>query len=244
MKKQTTLGIDIDLTLLSCHSFIYALASKFHIAGNCKKLKYKEIDKDFVGKPNLILKNALSFYNPAKYYALPNAVETINKLYDSGVKIVFLSRRPASKAWVGTLTTFLKANGVKYDKLILGCNNKAQYCKQNNIDYHIDDLIYNCINVQSVGVTAINYQQKPILKNQVLCKKFNIKNVQKWGEVLDIVSPMTIKQENNVCEENQSQTSPKITSVILKSFEDNLGKLKQDDFSLGDCFNEENVSIL
>ena len=52
---------------------------------------------------------------------------------------------------------WLEKNGIVYDKLVLGAQDKLQAAKENNIDLFIDDSIKHCRNVQSGNIRTLLY---------------------------------------------------------------------------------------
>ena len=52
---------------------------------------------------------------------------------------------------------WLDKNGIVYDKLVLGANDKLKAAKENDIDLFIDDSIKHCRNAQSGNIRTILY---------------------------------------------------------------------------------------
>ena len=76
-------------------------------------------------------------------------VKVIRRLAEAGHKVVVLSSRPAV-APVKYLTEMsLEKHLIPYHKLVLNCVNKAEYCKENDIDVLIDDNEITCQRVIS-----------------------------------------------------------------------------------------------
>lgn len=86
---------------------------------------------------------------PIKY-----ASDTINKLKEEGNTIYLITARfKNNKFDIQEITKkWLSDNNVKYDKLFLNCDKKANIVQQNNVDVFIDDSFKNCKEVSEVGV--------------------------------------------------------------------------------------------
>lgn len=164
MKK---IAIDLDKTMFTLSSFLYEILNKLQLIRKKGKLKFKEINFDDVKGVNPILKRLHKAFNPACYNAFPLAIETINSLHEAGYEIYFLSNRPNIAPIVNATVAWLRDNNVHCDKLVLGCNDKAEYARLNGIDMIIDDLAINCKKSEEKGVKSILF--KGGLKNP---KKF------------------------------------------------------------------------
>ena len=89
------------------------------------------------------------------------ATEVIKKLKEEGNNIVIITSR-YEYAEGGTeiedyTRKWLEKNGIVYDKLVLGAQDKLQVAKENNIDLFIDDSIKHCRNVQSGNIRTLLY---------------------------------------------------------------------------------------
>ena len=73
----------------------------------------------------------------------PNAVKTINALYDMGHKIIITTARDTLYHTNPLLTTklWLSKNKIKYNKLIISRSDKENVCEEENADFIIDDSL-------------------------------------------------------------------------------------------------------
>ena len=73
----------------------------------------------------------------------PNAISTINSLYESGHTIIIATARATDWHTNPEEITrkWLKNNGIKYNKLYIGRFDKEEICKEVNADIFIDDDI-------------------------------------------------------------------------------------------------------
>lgn len=181
MKKK--IGIDLDKTLFSCNSIIYRWMNTFNF-NRGKILNYHVITDEKIYKCSVINK-IFKFLNPNEYTFYTNTVKTINELSQRGYEIYFVSNRPCFKSVVAMTVDVLKRSGVKYDKLILGCNNKVDFVKFARLDYFIDDIEMTCKSVQK-ETSAIPILFSPIVKkNGKRLKKGNLSTFQSWRKIRD-----------------------------------------------------------
>lgn len=151
------IAIDIDKTIFDCNSVFYQYINTYHINQNLNdELKYKEIDlneyKACVGK---VIKHFSRMHNPDFYSVQSEAPDVIKKWIDHGDEIILLSSRPAFKNLVGALLVCLQNYKIPFSKIIVKCNNKAVYCKKENVDVLIDDSHFICNNAKKIGVNTI-----------------------------------------------------------------------------------------
>lgn len=198
MKKR--IGIDIDDTLTNLfdvflsYGFKYACEKSIAIDSlfingyeAIDTFRFnKEQDKDFQEK---YLEKIL---NNVK--ARPLASEVINILKKEYEIFIITSRddnllidcKEKTEKW-------LKNNKISYDKLVYNCKEKAKFCKENNIDYLIDDNYKHCEEATKVGTISFIYDNqfnKDYYNN-------NIIRVYSWGQIL-----YEIKNQNNTVDTN------------------------------------------
>ncbi len=205
---EKTVGIDLDKTLFVCDSLIYFLLNKINF-NRGKKLKYKEIDPKGIYKGKTANK-IFKFLNPSKYITYLDAVKTINELHENGYKIYFVSNRPCLKLLVYLTVETLRRFGVCYDKLVLGCNNKAEYIKQEGIDYFIDDLALICNSVV-LRTDAKPLWFTPKVKEDRRAKKIfpELEKFSTWNGIKEFfkkeIEEYTERKENKSHDENNKK---------------------------------------
>lgn len=166
------IGIDIDDTISNSFETIFADSQKFDIElGNSGETKqYGKIsdhnqietlyphwtneqidefwDKYFV--------KVLTIARPKDY-----AAEVIKKLKEEGNNIFIITSRyeyaEGSTEIEDYTRKWLDKNGIVYDKLVLGAQDKLLVAQANNIDLFIDDSIKHCRNVQSGNIKTFLY---------------------------------------------------------------------------------------
>lgn len=202
------IGIDLDKTLFRCNSLVYILLNKINF-NKGRKFKYKEIDPKGIYKGKTVNK-VFKFLNPNKYITYIDAVKTINELHEHGYKIYFVSNRPSLKPIISLTVDSLKKFGVKYDKLVLGCNNKAEYIKQEGINYFIDDIALICNSVIT-RTDAKPLWFTPKIKNnrEVKYTLTGFENFSTWKSIKEFfkkeIEEYKEKKENNIPEENNKK---------------------------------------
>ena len=99
--------------------------------------------------------------------------------------MVFVSSRVPFKTFHKVTVEWLENNGVKYNQIILNCNNKAEYGRQNHFDMIIDDTLKNCTDCMKVGITPLWIRNK--YNRGVKNYPEDIIQVSNWKEIDDIV---------------------------------------------------------
>lgn len=109
--------------------------------------------------------------------------EVINKLYDEGNEIYFITfRKPKYvKDPYKTTKEYLDNNGIKYNKLIVDSGSKNDECVKYKIDLFIDDSAKHCTDVMNEGVDTILFTNG-YNKGE---KGFNRKN--NWSEIYNYI---------------------------------------------------------
>lgn len=120
----------------------------------------------------------------------PQAKEIIKKLKDEKnyIYIITTRKRPYFKKPYKMTKKYLDKNNILYDELIVGCDNKYNFCKMNKIDVMIDDEPQN-INSISKIIPVIVFSG---VQNK-MCKGNNIIRVNSWNEVYEYLENYYIK---------------------------------------------------
>lgn len=155
MEYVTNSGMDIDLGEDFCNYTYEQL-------DNYKKLIEKYIEPIF---SSVSLKD--------------DCVSVINKMKNDGNLIYIITARSNrySNNVYDLTVEYLSKNGIIYDKLLFGYENKKDICIVEKIDYMIDDNI-------SVYDSLVDTHTKPILFGKNNGKR---KNVDSWNNVLSVL---------------------------------------------------------
>lgn len=181
------IGIDIDDTLTNLfdvfvsYGFFYAYENNIEIQelfiNGFEAIDTfnftPEQDKSF---QDTYLYNILNQVKPR-----PLASDVINKLKDKFDIYIITSRNDnLMKDCKLSTEKWLNNNNIFYDHLIYNCENKAEFCKNNNIKYFIDDNHKHCVNVSREGVKSFifdNNFNKDYYNNDII-------RVYSWGQIL------------------------------------------------------------
>ncbi len=162
------IGIDIDGTITDINKqlddeLINYLKSINKLANNQNAIIDRNDGQNIKIKYNLTDSELKYFLGPIQENitdnAKPriNAVKTINKLKEQGMKIIIITARDSefhldpynqSKHW-------LDQHNIIYDKLIVNARDKAKICLEEKITYLIDDSEYNWQSVNNIGIKTI-----------------------------------------------------------------------------------------
>ena len=87
-----------------------------------------------------------------------DALEIINKLYNEGFEIIYITARNSSIYGSKTTKDWLIKNGFPITKLIMDGDEKGSICAENKIDFFIDDskkhckeALEKCKNIKVIG---------------------------------------------------------------------------------------------
>ena len=180
-----TIGIDIDDTISKTNEKIFEYARDF----NLKKFNSKHED---INTTNLLKRfNWLDitlqefFSNYLKEILLnvekiEYSLEIINKLYEEGNKIIFISSRNYDYKDPYEVTDFwLSQNGYKYDKLFCDVVDKENVCFDEEIDLFIDDNFRNIERVNESGIKTIWFTNES--------KQVHYKKIYDWRKIYDYI---------------------------------------------------------
>ena len=131
-----------------------------------------------------------------KLKPIHRATETIKKLIEDGNEIIIISGRnngEYNNPYKLTEEWLAKYN-IVYDKLILtnayNKEEKANVCKENNIDIMIEDSTQTAVNIEKVG-TKVLFMNTRYNKNNE-----NFEKVSNWKEIYSKISKLYKKDKN------------------------------------------------
>ena len=183
------IGIDIDDTMTDTFDYLMPYISEFfgvsleylknnNISYNTFTEKMKERQLEFArGYYDRVIPNT-----PFK----DNVSDYIRKIKELGNEIIIITARNNKLYRDEYKTTIeeLKNNDILYDKLICDFN-KDKVCKQEKIDLFIDDSIFNCNKVCSLGIKTIVFNSK--INIDIPTK---LPRVNDWDELYEIIKNM------------------------------------------------------
>ncbi len=143
-----------------------------HIVSGMFDWSTTEVEEFFCQNMERIAKNLKPRKDARKY---------INKLFDEGHEIYLISHRayPHYNNPFEVTTNWLKANNIKYTKLILSkTTDKSPECLEYGIDIMLDDVVSNCLKMRDSGINVFlmktNY-------NEIYRKDLPI--IREWEEM-------------------------------------------------------------
>ena len=191
------IGIDLDDTIAETAKGFFYYGSKFNQERNINhKIQKKEWDFDKAfGWNEEHIEDFFKTYLEKLFTGLDpkqDAVDIINLLKREGHKIVVITARSVEhiKNAYEICDNWLKEHNIMVDKIVINGNDKAEKCKENDIDIFIDDSIYHCENVYNklkIPVLLMNswYNEKQEVNN--------IKRVFNWHEIYSEIKKINLK---------------------------------------------------
>ena len=131
-----------------------------------------------------------------KLKPIHRATETIKKLKEDGNEIIIISgrnNREYNNPYKLTEEWLAKYN-IVYDKLILtnayNKEEKANVCKENNIDIMIEDSTQTAVNIEKIGTNVLFMNTRYNKNNE------NFEKVSNWKEIYSKISKLYKKDKN------------------------------------------------
>ena len=119
-----------------------------YINGFKNKNAYKFVEVFYWDKTNV--NNFFTYVRKSNFFleleVIEGALEYINKLYDEGNEIYFITYRSGKDKRVYEMTRdWLSNKGFKYNKLFMDGSNKGMICKNNQVDLFIRICFFDTI---------------------------------------------------------------------------------------------------
>lgn len=178
------IGIDIDDTINKLSETLIGYAEKYNTDNEIRyeiKPNKWEFEEAF-GWDEEHIKKFMSTYIKKCFQEVKiksDAKEYINKLHNEGNKIIIITARREEncKDIYDVSKNWLVENGIKMDKLEVGCYKKSEQCKENKVDIFIDDNVDNCKDVSK------NLQIPVLLFDSIYNQEEkDLKRVYNWKE--------------------------------------------------------------
>ena len=157
------IGIDVDDTITDSWKCVIPYYSrKFNIPEETlhKSKPYYDAVKDKISFEEYY-KQLLPIYDEVSpnVNILDHVKETIDKLYEMGHKVYFITSRGRDHTDpYGDTKVFLDRYHVKYDKIITHAFDKAKICKEEDIGLFIDDSYKHCRSVSELGIPVLMHE--------------------------------------------------------------------------------------
>jgi 5'(3')-deoxyribonucleotidase len=183
------IGIDIDDTIAFTNEKLIEAAfnyDKENLSGKGFKDKgaYKFVDMFYWTKDNV--QSFFNYIRGTNFFLtldmIPGSLYYINKLYDEGNEIYFITFRTNKYPKVLENTKiWLNEKGYKYNKLFMRCEDKGALCKEFGIDVFIDNTYEHIESALSYGIDAILFDT---VYNQDID---DVKRMNSWEEIYNYI---------------------------------------------------------
>ena len=183
------IGIDIDDTIAYTNEKLIEAAFKYDKECLCgrgfkDKNAYRFVDMFHWNKDNV--QSFFNYIRGTNFFLtldmIPNSLECINKMYDEGFEIYFITYRTNKYPKVLENTKkWLNDNGYKYNKLFMRCEDKGELCKELGVDVFIDNTYEHIDSALSYGIDAILFDT---VCNQDID---GIKRMKDWNDIYNYI---------------------------------------------------------
>lgn len=126
----------------------------------------------------VIYNNSLEIFG--KVDVKPNVSKVINGFIDNGHEVFIITSRGNLRYSNSEKFTieFLKKHNINYTKILFNCFDKAEICKQNDIDVMIDDSVKYCEEIQEKNIKSFVFTS--IVNKDI---NTNVPRVNNWLEL-------------------------------------------------------------
>lgn len=192
------IGIDVDNTITNTIPILKEYCRRYNDEVVKRNLKMNENGYttrtlyDWTTEENLIFCNRYFHDIFFQVDVKENAREIIEKMKNEGNEIYIITARSEPNVIdpYNVTKNFLDENNIVYDKIIVNCEDKYTYCKENGIEIMIDDEPKNIKTISEI-IQVIVFKG---VHNEN-CKGQNVIKVNTWEEAY--------KEYRNIKEQNQ-----------------------------------------
>lgn len=184
------IGLDIDDTITDTTELMIEYAKEYF------KTDDIEFIKSILSAPKIECE-LLEFFDKylvemmSKYKLKSNAKEVIERLRQSGNKIIIITARGATiKNVIDVTLEYFKTHGIEVDDIVFRLRDKSKYCVENNIDLLVDDSISVLEKVQQLGIKTLLFNS---IKNKDI--DTSLDRVNSWLEVEKYINQLMIKSQ-------------------------------------------------
>ena len=187
------IGIDIDDTIAYTNEKLIEEAVKYDKEclkgrGFQNKDAYKFTEMFYWNKDNV--QSFFNYVRGSNFFLelepIPGSVEYINKLYDEGYEIYFITFRTnknplvleKTKAWLSNM-------GYKYHKLFMRSDDKGVVCKENEVSIFIDNTYEHYEAASLCGIDAILFDT---IYNRDID---DVKRMSSWDEIYKYIKEVS-----------------------------------------------------
>ena len=193
------IGIDIDDTIASTNDKLLETAIRYDKEvlggrGFRDETAYKFVEMFYWDKTNV--NNFFTYVRKSNFFleldVIPGALEYINKLYDEGNEIYFITYRSGKDKRVYEMTKeWLSNKGFKYNKLFMDGSNKGMICKNNQVDLFIDNSYEHIESANMYGIPNILFHT--VYNNDIP----DVNRKHNWEEIYNYIKEEGIDGKNS-----------------------------------------------
>lgn len=189
------IGIDLDGVVFDSEKdfrIYQELYDIFELKEN-NKVDEKEIrlEKRFNWPKETAMNFLDKYHGPVVQEAnyMPGAQMILKMLKNEGHELIIITARGGYNPHIIELTEqrLKKDNMNIFDKYYYGIQNKAEICKNENIDIMIDDSNHNCKATSENGIKTIYLKDAPSYEME---ENSNLKVLYNWGEIYRYIKEM------------------------------------------------------
>ena len=183
------IGIDIDDTIAYTNEKLIEAAVRYDKEclkgrGFRDKDAYKFVEMFYWNKDNV--QSFFNYVRGSNFFleldVIPGALEYINKLYDEGNEIYFITYRTNKNPLVLEKTKkWLSDKGFKYHKLFMRSEDKGKVCKDIGVDVFIDNTYTHIEDALAYGIDSLLFNT--IYNNDIDYDK----RVYDWEEIYNYI---------------------------------------------------------
>ena len=169
------IGIDIDDVITNTYQSIQNYVKEYDKNGEISNYM-EDVMRGDMTNPTIkrfFDENCISIFGNAKMKENANIV--IQRLLDTGNEIFIITSRGEIKfkGSVELTLKYFKEHNIQYTNILWNSFEKAQICKDNNIDLMVDDSVKHCMEINEKNIESILFTSEVNKKNDVIVRRVN-----------------------------------------------------------------------
>lgn len=181
------IGVDLDGVVFDTENWFRTYSMLY----NFEKIKKDEVDKEelyfssrFDWNEDEVDEFFFQYMEMIETVApiMPMAKEILQRFKDMGHKLFVITNRGRKYEIEKKVTKIrLEELGIDFDGIFLGSMDKAEVCKNNNIDVMIDDLYNNVKNISNAGIKCLYFRD--LVLKQFEPNNTMVHEVRNWADI-------------------------------------------------------------
>lgn len=156
------IGIDIDDTIAKTNISLLEEAFQYdkeHCGGKGFKNKDAYSLRDMFYWDDEDVLNFMTYVRDGNLFTeispIKDSALYVNKLYEEGNKIYFITRRKNTAHMLKVTMKWLAKHDFKYNKLLMGCSEKGAICEKEGVNIFIDNDVKHITEVAGKGIKVL-----------------------------------------------------------------------------------------